>query len=144
MQIDRVSYGELRSTGNFSNRKIEVEAALAEGECPRESLRSLVDFVREEFGLWETVKNLEGRKQSLEQDITDLAYEVETNRACVAQLREIIAKLKNEREELRCAWCGETIPAGKLIYTENGSYCSEECRDSCENKTPGDDPFGDI
>lgn len=50
MNVTKVTYGKLVSTGNFSNEKLEITVELDEGDTPADALKRARAFVEAAIG----------------------------------------------------------------------------------------------
>lgn len=76
IKIRRVSYGRLRSFGNYENEQVSAEAEVLDGASPEATLTSLRAWVAGQLGddeeranLSEAVNELRWRKDQMERDV---------------------------------------------------------------------------
>lgn len=100
MKVDRVSYRETVSFGNYQNLSVEFSAAIGEGENPENAARSLAARARAEANRLaeeaERAMEAENRRchdrDAAERDLADINRDIEVAKGRWERISEFLAK----------------------------------------------------
>lgn len=88
---DRVTYARLANTGNYENERIEVSAAISEGQNPLSVLNKLKEFVNSQLHSQNEYELLDRKFYKLRTEIKDHQEKIEQHKKLWLQVQQFWA-----------------------------------------------------